>query len=153
VDAVLKWRPYGDSSRRELRLQGEYFRRQERGQLAFDVEGLGLRDAFRSAQSGWYLQGVYQFRPRWRVGARFDALDSGDPRVGLVQSGQLPASAFPALLAAAPQRIALMLDWSPSEFSRLRAQYVLDDARRSGRDRQLLLQYLYGIGAHGAHKF
>jgi hypothetical protein len=46
-----------------------------------------------------------------------------------------------------------MLDWSPSEFSRLRVQYALDDARLEQRDRQFLIQYLYGIGAHGAHKF
>jgi hypothetical protein len=153
VDATVKWAPHGDATRTQLKLQGEFMRRTESGQLLLDTDGAALGGDYGSAQTGWYLQGVYQFRPRWRVGARFDALDSGDPRVGLVQSGQLPASAFPALLAATPQRVSLMLDWSPSEFSRLRAQYVLDEARRSGRDRQLFLQYLYGIGAHGAHKF
>lgn len=154
VDAVLKWRPYGDSSRRELRLQGEYFRRRERGQLAFDVEGLGLGDAFRSEQSGWYLQGVYQFQPRWRTGLRYDQLDSGMPGIGLVDAGTLPLESFLTLAVASPQRITMMLDWSPSEFSRLRAQYAWDDARDSGRrDRQFQLQYLHGIGAHAAHKY
>ncbi len=33
---------------------------------------------YRNTQSGWYLQGVYQFTPRWRVGARYDSLDSGN---------------------------------------------------------------------------
>ena len=153
ADATVKWAPHGDATRTQLKLQGEFMRRTESGQLVLDADGVASSGGYRSAQSGWYLQGVYQFRPRWRAGARFDALDSGNPRVGLVQSGQLPASAFPALLAATPQRVSLMLDWSPSEFSRLRAQYVLDEARRSGRDRQLFLQYLYGIGAHGAHRF
>jgi hypothetical protein len=47
-----------------------------------------------------------------------------------------------------------MLDWNPSEFSRLRAQYAWDDARDAGaRDQQFRLQYIYGIGAHGAHKY
>ena len=46
-----------------------------------------------------------------------------------------------------------MLDWSPSEFSRLRAQFAWDEARLSGSDQQLFLQYLYSLGAHGAHKF
>ena len=37
-----------------------------------------------------------------------------------------------------------MADWSPSEFSRLRAQYAWDDARDSGdTDEQWLLQYIY----------
>jgi hypothetical protein len=153
ADATLKWAPHGDATRVQLKLQGEFMRRSESGQLVFDAGGAALAGDYRSVQSGWYLQGVYQFRPRWRVGVRYDALDAGDPRIGLVSSGQLPASAFPALRPATPQRGSLMLDWSPSEFSRLRAQYVLDEARRTGRDRQLYLQYLYGIGAHGAHKF
>jgi hypothetical protein len=46
-----------------------------------------------------------------------------------------------------------MLDWSPSEFSRLRTQYSWDDARADLHDRQFIIQYLFGIGAHGAHKF
>ena len=154
VDAVLKWRPYGDVSRRELKLQGEYFRRKESGELAFDLEGLGLADSYRSEQSGWYVQGVYQFRPRWRVGLRYDSLDSGTPFIGLVDSGALPPEAFPALLSADPERITTMLDWSPSEFSRIRAQYSWDDARATGdEDRQFRLQYIYGIGAHSAHKY
>jgi hypothetical protein len=154
VDAVLKWRPYGDVSRRELKLQGEYFHREEKGQLAFDTEGLGLSDTYRSNQSGWYLQGVYQFRPRWRAGVRYDSLDSGTTRIGLVDTGVLSPESFPALLVGDPERVSLMLDWSPSEFSRLRAQYAWDEARDDGeRDRQFRLQYIYGIGAHAAHKY
>jgi len=47
-----------------------------------------------------------------------------------------------------------MVDWSLSEFSRLRAQYAWDEARAGHElDRQLFLQYIFAIGAHGAHKF
>jgi hypothetical protein len=154
LDAVLKWTPVGDPNRRQLKLQGEYMRRRETGELAFDTEGSDLSDGYRSTQSGWYLQSVYQFLPRWRAGLRYDSLDSGAPRIGLVDSGVLPLSAFPALLPADPDRISIMLDWNPSEFTRLRAQYDWDDARDEGdRDRAFRLQYIYGIGAHGAHKF
>ena len=87
-------------------------------------------------------------------GARYDSLDSGSPRIGLVQSGLLPREAFPALLPDSPERVSLMLDWSPSEFSRLRAAVRLGRRRAMPiSDRQLFLQYIYGIGAHGAHKF
>jgi outer membrane receptor protein involved in Fe transport len=128
--------------------------REEDGDLIFDVDGQGLADAYASDQSGWYLQSVFQFRPRWRVGLRYDALDSGTTDIALVQSGLLPAEAFPVLLPADPERITVMLDWSPTEFSRLRAQYAWDDARATDdRDRQFFLQYLFGIGAHGAHKY
>jgi outer membrane receptor protein involved in Fe transport len=154
VDAVFKWSPQGNTARQQLKIQGEYMRRKEDGDLTFDVEGQGLVGAYASEHAGWYLQSVFQFRPRWRVGLRYDALDSGTPDIALVQSGLLPAAAFPVLLPADPERISVMLDWNPTEFSRLRAQYAWDDARATGdQDRQLFLQYLFGIGAHGAHKF
>jgi hypothetical protein len=140
VDGVLKWAP---SPRRQLKLQGEYLRREESGEIAGG--GLLLADDYRSAQSGWYLQSVYQFAPRWRVGARYDSLDSGTPRYTLAPDG---------LLSPDPDRLSLMLDWNPSEFSRLRAQYDWDNARDDGEDDRILrLQYIYGIGAHGAHKY
>ena len=153
ADATLKWTPSGDTRRRALKLQAEYMQRTEDGDLAFDVDGSGLSDGYHSRQSGWYVQGVYQFMSRWRVGLRYDELDSGTTRIGLVQQGELLAADFPLLLPASPSRVTTMIDWSPSEFSRLRAQYAWDDARDGATDRQLLIQYLYAIGAHGAHKF
>jgi hypothetical protein len=153
ADATFKWAPAGNFARRYVKVQGEYMRRVEDGDLAFDTEGAGLVDDYRSRQSGWYVQSVYQFLPRWRAGMRYDDLDSGSTHIGLVDDGLLPAEAFPILLPASPNRISLMLDWNPSEFSRLRAQFAWDDARDAERERQLFLQYIYGIGAHGAHKY
>jgi hypothetical protein len=154
LDAVMKWAPGGNITRRYLKVQGEYMRRRESGQLTFDEQGAALSDAYSSEQSGWYVQGAYQFMPRWRVGLRYDTLDSGSPRIALVDSGLLSPEAFPALRSADPERISIMFDWNPSEFSRLRAQYDWDDARDEGdRDRIFRLQYIYGIGAHGAHKY
>ena len=146
VDGVLKWAP---TPRRQLKVQGEYMHRRESGSI-FDASGILLADDFRNTQSGWYLQSVYQFAPRWRVGARYDSLDAGTPDYSF---------APPDLTAASPERVSLMLDWNPSEFSRLRAQYDWDDARDEGHgnqentDRVWRLQYIYGIGAHGAHKY
>jgi hypothetical protein len=154
ADAVLKWAPHGNVTRQQLKVQGEYMRRTESGQLAFDTEGLALSDGYESEQSGWYLQSVFQFMPRWRVGLRYDRLDSGTPTIDLVRAGLLSPEAFPALLSSNPERVSIMLDWNPSEFSRLRAQYDWDDARDQGdQDRTFRLQYIYGIGAHGAHKY
>jgi hypothetical protein len=153
ADATLKWTPLGDPNRRQFKLQGEYMHRSEDGSLAFDATGAASSGVYRSTQSGWYLQGVYQFLPRWRAGLRYDSLDSGSPKIGLVQDGTLEAADFPMLASASPSRTTVMLDFSPSEFSRLRAQYALDDARDQKTDHQFWLQYIYAIGAHGAHKF
>ncbi len=153
VDATLKWAPHGNPTLHLLKLQAEYLRRTEDGTLVYDTAETNSGGDFRTVQSGWYVQGVYGFMPRWRTGLRYDYLDSGSTRIGLVADGQLPTAAFPILAAASPRRVTWMLDWSPSEFSRLRAQYAWDDARATVRDRQLILQYLYSIGAHGAHKY
>ena len=132
----------------------EYLHRTEDGSLAFDTTASNAISDYRNSQDGWCVQSVYLFQPRWRVGLRYDSMDSGNPRIGLVDTGLLPRTAFPALLSGSPDRVTLMLDWSPSEFSRLRAQYDWDDARDDGdTDRIVRLQYIYGIGAHGAHKY
>jgi hypothetical protein len=153
ADGTLKWAPHGDPTYHQFKLQGEYLHRTETGQLAFDVTGRNLAGDYNSSQSGWYLQAVYEFVQRWRAGLRYDSMQSGTPRIGLVQVGRLPLAAFPSLASASPERTTIMVDWSLSEFSRLRAQYAWDDARATERDRQLLLQYIFAMGAHGAHKF
>jgi hypothetical protein len=153
ADATFKWTAPGDPRRRYVKLQGEYLERVEDGSLTYDVEGIAATGGYRTRQSGWYVQGVYQFLPRWRFGLRHDSLDSGAPRIGLVSDGTLDRAAFPALIGADPRRTTAMLDWNPSEFSRLRAQFAWDDARDTATDEQLFLQYIYSLGAHGAHRF
>jgi hypothetical protein len=160
LDAVYKWAPQGNATQRNLKLQGEYFRRTEKGSLDFDTSsqaGGPLSDTYRSTQSGWYVQAVYQFMPKWRVGTRYDRLDSGTPRIGLVDNGTLTAADFPALERGRPERSTVMVDYAPSEFSRVRLQVAADRSRGGGpdggTDRQILLQYIMSLGAHGAHSF
>lgn len=153
LDAELKWTAPGDTKRRYLKLQGEYLQRKEDGDLSYTDHLTTLDGGYSSDQSGWYVQGVYQWLPRWRFGARYDSLDSGDTRIGLVQEGLLTPEDFTLLMPGTPSRTSLMVDWSPSEFSRLRAQYAWDDASEGPTDQQLFLQYIYSLGAHGAHKF
>jgi hypothetical protein len=149
VDGVFKWAP---APRRTLEVQGEYMRRKEDGTLVYDPAALAALVNYDNEQSGWYLQGVYQFAPRWRAGVRYDSLDSGNPRVSPVSID--PPIEFAPGDAMHPDRLSVMLDWNPSEFSRLRAQYDWDDSRDDGdTDRVLRLQYIYGLGAHGAHKY
>jgi outer membrane receptor protein involved in Fe transport len=151
--AVWKWAPNGNSRERNLKLQAEYFTRTEDGALEQEnaTHGVGTA-AYRSAQSGWYAQGVYQFVPNWRIGLRYDRLDSGSPRLGF-REGKLGAGDFPTLESYDPQRTSVMLDYSPSEFSRLRLQYARDENAPGVDDDQIYLQYLMSLGAHGAHQF
>jgi hypothetical protein len=155
LDGILKWSPNGNSTFTSLKLQGEYFRRSEEGALTYDTAGLfGTQtDSYQSKQSGWYAQGVYQFMPAWRVGYRYDRLNAGTTSIGLVNSGALTAADFPILGAYNPKRSTLMVDWSPSEFSRVRLQFARDYSRMDEPDNQVFLQYIMSLGAHGAHKF
>ncbi len=156
ASGVLKWSPEGNPTTNNFKLQGEYFRRKEDGTLTYDTGGASLgtmTGGYASRQSGWYAQGVYQFMPEWRVGYRYDRLDSGATTIGLVDSGSLAAADFPILSAYNPKRHTAMIDWSPSEFSRIRLQLARDYSRINEPDNQLFLQYIMSLGAHGAHTF
>ena len=156
LDGILKWAPNRNPTTTNFKLQGEYFRRREDGDLTYDTlaQSLGTQTgAFASRQSGWYLQGVYQFVRRWRAGYRYDRLNAGTTELGLVASGALAAADFPILSAYNPTRHTVMADWSPSEFSRIRLQFARDKSRLGATDNQVLLQYIMSLGAHGADKF
>jgi hypothetical protein len=156
LDGVIKWAPDGNATYRSLKLQGEYFRRKEDGTLTYDTAGASLgtmSGGYTSRQSGWYAQTVYQFMPEWRAGYRYDTLDSGTTTLGLVDSGALKAADFPILAGYRPHRHTAMVDWSPSEFSRVRLQLARDYSRMGEPDNQIFLQYIVSLGAHGAHKF
>ena len=151
ADFVAKWAPGGNSAQKNLKLQGEYFRRNESGTIAYQA----LEDGYASRQSGWYAQAVYQFVPRWRVGFRHDRLGHSSVRNDIVTSGAGPTAADFRLLMAEhnPTRNTAMVDFSPSEFSRFRVQYAADRSRVAVTDHQLTLQYIHSLGAHGAHRF
>ena len=131
ADGVWKWAPNGNPQRTNLTLQGEYLRRYESGNLTYDLAGMGNTDSYRSTQSGWYAQAVYQFMPAWRVGLRYDQLE-----VGNVDAASNGTGLY--LPDRSPSRATLMIDWSPSEFSRVRLQYANDRAGHPGlTDNQL----------------
>src|SRR5258706_8851 len=138
ADFVWKYAPNGNAQNTNFKVQGEYFWRRESGDLTYDVDGaLGLThtSAYTSRQSGWYLHGVYQFMPYCRVGARYDRLDSGHVDYG-ANATYLDSPAFH------PERYTLMVDWTPSEFSRVRLQWAQSKTQAGINDNELFLQYI-----------
>jgi hypothetical protein len=148
LDLVWKYSPDGNISQRYLKLQGEYFQRKESGLLTYDTAGANLTDSFAVTQRGWYLQSVYQFMPRWRTGLRYDQLDPGSATVGALNSSSVISD-----YAFLPSRTTWMLDYNPSEFTRLRLQVASDQSRQGLADNQVFLQYIMSLGAHGAHQY
>jgi len=151
VDLIAKWSPNGNPTQRNAVLQGEFFRRTEHGDVIFDPDGSADASHYDGRQWGFYVQGVYQFIPQWRFGVRYDRvhadndLDNPEPGTTL------------ALLAddgRDPERWSAMVDWSHSEFSRVRLQYNRDQSRPNHEtDNQVLVQYIFSLGSHPAHTF
>lgn len=144
LDFVWKWSPNGNAKERHFKFQVEYLERDEKG--SFDPASSGSPLAYDGTQEGWYAQAVYQFMPRWRAGLRYDKLEStavDTTLTGTVLDGQ----------GHDPKRTSLMVDFSNSEFSRLRLQVNKDESRLNEKDTQWYLQYIMSLGAHGAHAF
>jgi len=147
ADFVWKWAPNGNSAHQNFKFQSEYFVRDENGSLA--CAGLCaalVESSYKTRQSGWYAQSVYQFASEWRAGLRYEQLDSGTRDFG-VNAANLVVAGF------RPKKASAMVDYSWSEFSRVRLQIAQDRSMQGITDNQLTLQYVMSLGTHGAHKF
>jgi hypothetical protein len=104
-----------------------------RGELVWSRQE-ALSAPVQSAFGGYgYLE--YQFARRWFAGARFDFSDrAGD--AALTDKGG-----------------SFLLTYWPSEFSQVRAQYRHTRFGEGRAADELLFQFLFSIGAHGAHAF
>jgi hypothetical protein len=146
ADAVWKWAPGGNATRTNFKLQGEFIHSTRDGTLVVDPGGAGTSGAYRATPSGWYVQGVYQFMPAWRLGLRTERVSPGNNDSGV-------SLGLGDLGGYQPRKDSLMVDFSASEFSRLRLQFARDRARLGSADNQFFLQYQMSLGAHGAHNY
>jgi len=144
ADFIWKYAPNGNSNYTNFKLQGEYLNRHEDGNLTYAPTA--NTDRYSANQSGWYVQGVYQFMPYWRAGLRYDRLNGGSVDYAS-NNANLVANGYD------PQRVSFMMDYSPSEFSRIRLQLAQDKSRDNATDNQIFVQYIMSLGTHGAHKF
>jgi hypothetical protein len=123
VDATIRWRPL------QRAIYHSFLGRSELIWSRREQPG-GL------AQSvGYYVSGNYQFARRWFAGARYDRSERAE-EAALRDSGQ-----------------SLTLTYWPSEFSQLRGQYRRTRYAEGVNAHELLFQFLFSIGAHGAHTF
>ena len=84
---------------------------------------------------GWFGAAEYQFARRWFAGARYDWSERAeDP--SLRDTGG-----------------SLLLTWWPSEFGQIRGQFRRTDYADVPTANEFLFQFLFSIGAHGAHPF
>ncbi|MDH2918141.1 MAG: hypothetical protein PXX73_02955 [Sideroxydans sp.] len=148
LDFVWKYSPNGNIRDKYVKLQGEFFQRKENGNLTYDTAAANVSDTYSNTQNGWYMQSVAQFMPHWRTGLRYDRMNAGRANVGAANLANVISND-----AYNPTRTSWMLDYSPSEFSRLRLQVARDLTRQGQPDNQIFVQYLMSLGAHGAHQY
>jgi hypothetical protein len=84
---------------------------------------------------GMYASGEYQFARRWFSGVRYDRSQR----------------AFDASLR--DTGAALTLTYWPSEFSQVRSQYRRINFAEGVKANEVFFQFIFSIGAHGAHGF
>lgn len=146
IDLTVK---HSLDSYRYLQLQSEYIYRKFNGNQyipddannSFSVKNLTKK------QFGIYIEGIYKFDRRWRTGLRYDLLNKNDIYIDGINQNK-PNNLY---------RYSAMIDFLPSEFSRIRLQYnhdrslFLDNIRKTNQE--IILQFNLAIGAHGAHGF
>jgi len=159
IDFVYKWAPKGNPTQRNLTIQFEYFMRDEDGELEYadnsdPLNPLAGSATYKGDQTGYYIQAVYQWIPRWRVGLRYDHLTSDNTLTNVAGDFTPEELGEETELVTDhdPKRSTIMVDYSPSEFTRFRVQYMKDDSGEVSDDR-IYLQFIASLGAHGAHKY
>ncbi len=104
--------------------------------------------ALNKEQAGFYSELVYQYDKNWRTGVRYSAITQND----------ITANGTPKEIADDMYVTSAMLEYNPSEFSRLRLQYnynssLYSEEGEKNNKNEIVLQFNYAIGAHGAHAF
>ena len=145
VDFRYTFAPTGNAREREWIVQGESFWRSEDGTYEDTEAGTGAV-AHDDTSVGWYAQTVYKFHPAWRAGFRYSELESPDILAGLNGSALDGRDHDPRSFGA-------MIDYTNSEFSRIRFQWNNNKLNNQTTDNQFMIQYIMSVGAHGAHKY
>jgi hypothetical protein len=132
ADATLRWKPLRRAIYHSFLFRNELFW-SARDQLS-PVNVFQTQHAF-----GFYSDAEYSVNRRWTLGGRFD-------RSGHASAANLIDSGFSAILT-----------YWPSEFSQIRGQYRFGHLAVAPNDfsnaNELLFQFLFVMGAHGAHPF
>ena len=140
------------SSYTYISLQAEYLYRYMNG-TGYEKDAADATTSYsvKKKQSGFYSQLVFRFSERWRIGGRYEQLVANNTyRSGIkdIVPTNLP-------------KYSAMLDFLPSEFSRIRLQYNYDktvyistaDGLAKKPNHEVILGCNMSIGSHSAHSF
>jgi len=123
LDATLRWKPLRRAIYHSFSARSEFVWSRRQ-------EAANTQRAF-----GFFASAEYQFARRWFSGARFDWAERA-------RSADRHDSAE-----------SLVVSYWPSEFNHIRAQFRRSRYAEGQTANEMLLQFLFILGAHGAHPF
>ena len=130
IDATVRWKPLRRSIYHSFTGRAEFIWDRNDANFLPQPAVTTSRTPF-----GYFISGDYQFARRWFAGLRFD------------RSGR----------ALNPSQTdtggAATLTYWPSEFSQVRGEYRSTKYAEGRTANEILFQFLFSIGAHGAHPF
>ncbi len=128
ADATFRWKPVRRAIYNSVLFRNE---------LVWSArDQLSASNSFQTQRAfGLYSSLDYRMNRRWTVGGRFD-------RSGRATDARLTDTGFSTILT-----------YWPSEFSQIRSQYRFSRYGQGGNANELLFQFLFVMGAHGAHPF
>jgi hypothetical protein len=162
ADAVLKWTPIrSDRGWPFVRIEGEAARRRYRADAFFgcldpEEDPCTTPVSFdRETFTDWgtYLQVLWGFRRGWSLGLRGEYATGNDD---VYAPGSALAEREDDPFRGDRVRVSPLLVYQPSEFTRLRLQYNLDDAdflTEADLAHSVWLGLEFLIGQHPAHRF
>ncbi len=147
-DVVYKYNAPHPHGQGDVVVQGEYFScHRDLELVGHELAPQWVGNSRVDDRDGYYVQAVYGFMPRWRAGIRWE-------QVGLTNESELPDGTSES--HGSSYRTGPMLDFTPSEFSRLRLQVNQGSYETADGNEDVMevyLQWMISLGAHGAHKF
>ncbi|MBZ5635055.1 MAG: hypothetical protein LAO55_18185 [Acidobacteriia bacterium] len=134
IDTTVRWKPL----RRSI-----YHSFTGRAEFVWDRNDISLATILppnrtltgQQTPFGYFVSGDYQFARRWFAGVRFD-------------QSERALNAFERDTGGS-----FVLTYWPSEFSQIRGQYRSTRYAEGLTANEILFQFLFSIGAHGAHPF
>jgi hypothetical protein len=148
-DATLRWKPLQRAVYNSFIARSELI-------WARTVAGTVGRENIIRKPFGFYVSGDYQVRQRWFLGGRFDrsqrvACLPTDPETVMPEYCGTGMPVLGPLLQDTGGSI--LLTYWPSEFSQIRGQLRRTRYGEGFTANELLFQFIFSLGAHGAHPF
>jgi hypothetical protein len=145
ADATLRWKPLRRSIYHSFVGRGEFIWARTRiGEGSF----ARLIKPF-----GYYVSGDYQLGRRWFLGGRFDRSERGACQPTVPETSTSCTGLLPPTSLLQDTGGSLLLTYWPSEFSQIRGQLRRTRYGEGLTANELLFQFQFSMGAHGAHPF